>query len=63
MQDLEHLKEHLKGKVVILGIGSTLRSDDGIGSVIALSDFVISNGGTIRLFKTKVRRFFRIYST
>ncbi len=35
MDDLQHLKEHLKGKVVILGIGSTLRSDDGIGSLIA----------------------------
>jgi len=32
---VEHLKEHLKGKVVILGIGSTLRSDDGIGSLLA----------------------------
>jgi hydrogenase 3 maturation protease len=35
MQDLEHLKEHLKGKVVILGIGNTLRSDDGVGSLLA----------------------------
>jgi hydrogenase 3 maturation protease len=35
MQELEHLKEHLKGKTVILGIGSTLRSDDGIGSLLA----------------------------
>jgi hydrogenase 3 maturation protease len=35
MQDLEHLKEHLKSKSVILGIGSTLRSDDGIGSLLA----------------------------
>jgi hydrogenase 3 maturation protease len=32
---LEHLKQHLSGKVVILGIGSTLRSDDGIGSILA----------------------------
>ena len=32
---LEHLKEHLKGKAVILGIGNTLRSDDGIGSILA----------------------------
>ncbi|MDD5432957.1 MAG: hydrogenase 3 maturation endopeptidase HyCI [Candidatus Omnitrophica bacterium] len=30
-----HLKEHLKGKVVILGIGNTLRSDDGVGSILA----------------------------
>ena len=35
MRELEHLKEHLKGKVVILGIGNLLRSDDGIGSLIA----------------------------
>jgi len=26
-----HLKTHLKGKVVILGIGNTLKSDDGAG--------------------------------
>lgn len=32
---LEHLKEHLKGKVVILGIGNTLNADDGIGSILA----------------------------
>lgn len=32
---LEHLKSHLKGKVVILGIGNTFRSDDGIGSILA----------------------------
>jgi len=32
---LEHVKEHLKGKVVILGIGNTLRSDDGVGSLLA----------------------------
>ena len=32
---LEHLRAHLSGKVVILGIGSTLRSDDGIGSILA----------------------------
>jgi len=35
----------------------------GIGSVIALSDFVLSNEGTIRQFKTRVRRFFRTYVT
>ena len=28
-------KAHLKGKVVILGIGNTLRSDDGVGSILA----------------------------
>jgi len=32
---LEHLKLHLKGKVVILGIGNTFRGDDGIGSLLA----------------------------
>lgn len=32
---LEHLKGHLRGKVLILGIGNTLRSDDGIGSLLA----------------------------
>ncbi len=32
---LNHLKSHLKGKVVILGIGNTLRSDDGAGSILA----------------------------
>jgi len=32
---LEHLKSHLKGKVVILGIGNSLRSDDGAGSILA----------------------------
>ena len=32
---IEHLKEHLKGKVVVLGIGNTLRSDDGVGSILA----------------------------
>jgi hydrogenase 3 maturation protease len=32
---LEHLKSHLKGKVVILGIGNSLRSDDAAGSVLA----------------------------
>jgi len=35
----------------------------GIGSVIALSDFVLSNEGTARQFKTRVRRFFRTYCT
>jgi hydrogenase 3 maturation protease len=32
---LDHLKLHLKGKVVIVGIGNTLKSDDGIGSLLA----------------------------
>lgn len=35
----------------------------GIGSVIALSDFMLCNEGTTRQFKTKVRRFFKIYGT
>ena len=32
---LEHLKEHLKGKVVILGMGNRLKRDDGVGSILA----------------------------
>jgi hydrogenase 3 maturation protease len=32
---LKHLSLHLKGKVIIMGIGNTLRSDDGIGSILA----------------------------
>ena len=32
---LAHLASHLKGKVVILGIGNNLKSDDGIGSILA----------------------------
>ena len=32
---LEHLKSHLNGKVVILGIGNTLASDDAAGSILA----------------------------
>jgi hydrogenase 3 maturation protease len=31
----DHLKSHLKGKVLILGIGNTLRSDDGLGALLA----------------------------
>jgi len=31
MDILEHLLAHLTGKVVILGIGNTLKSDDGVG--------------------------------
>jgi len=36
MDPLSHLKLHLAGKVLILGIGNTLRSDDGIGSILAV---------------------------
>ena len=32
---LSRLKSHLKGKVVILGIGNTLRCDDAAGSILA----------------------------
>ncbi len=32
---LQHLKQHLKGKVVILGIGNALQSDDAVGSLLA----------------------------
>ncbi len=35
MPILEHLISHLKGKVVILGIGNSLRSDDAAGSFLA----------------------------
>ncbi|MDD5568005.1 MAG: hydrogenase 3 maturation endopeptidase HyCI [Candidatus Omnitrophica bacterium] len=35
LDTLGHLKLHLSGKVVILGIGNNLRSDDGIGSILA----------------------------
>ena len=35
MDALAHLKLHLTDKVLILGIGNTLRSDDGIGSILA----------------------------
>jgi len=35
MDKLEHLKLHLSGKVIVLGIGNTLQSDDGVGSVLA----------------------------
>jgi len=35
LDTLEHLKLHLSGKTVILGIGNTLRSDDGVGSILA----------------------------
>jgi hydrogenase 3 maturation protease len=32
---LDHLRLHLTGKVVILGIGNTLKNDDGVGSILA----------------------------
>ncbi|MDD5505820.1 MAG: hydrogenase 3 maturation endopeptidase HyCI [Candidatus Omnitrophica bacterium] len=32
---LEQLRTRLKGKVVIVGIGNTLRQDDGIGAILA----------------------------
>lgn len=35
MDALEHLRSHLNRKTIILGIGNTLRSDDGIGSILA----------------------------
>ena len=48
---LEHLKLHLTGKVVILGIGNTLRGDDAVGSVLAtrLKDkisYIVYDAGT-----------------
>jgi len=47
---LDHLKSHLKGKVVVLGIGNTLRSDDGAGSILVSrlkqrSPFLIFDSG------------------
>jgi len=47
---LEHLRLHLKGKVIILGIGNTLRSDDGAGSILACRiehkvDFIVWDAG------------------
>lgn len=49
---LNHLKSHLKGKVVILGIGNTLHGDDGAGSILAqrLKDkvpFIVWDAGTV----------------
>jgi hydrogenase 3 maturation protease len=35
LDTLSHLKLHLVGKVLVLGIGNTLRSDDGVGSLLA----------------------------
>ncbi|MFH0827442.1 MAG: hydrogenase 3 maturation endopeptidase HyCI [Candidatus Omnitrophota bacterium] len=32
---LEHLKGHLEGKVVIMGMGNTLHNDDGAGCLLA----------------------------
>ena len=48
---LDHLLLHLQGKVVILGIGNTLRSDDGVGSLLAvrLKDkipYIVYDSGT-----------------
>lgn len=34
-ETLNHLKAHLAGRVVIIGVGNTMRSDDGIGSILA----------------------------
>lgn len=41
---MEFLKDALNGKIVIVGIGSNYRKDDGVGNYIAesLKDFVIS---------------------
>jgi hydrogenase 3 maturation protease len=48
---LEHLQSHLKGKVIILGIGNTMRSDDGAGSILASriqgkAPLIVFNAGT-----------------
>ncbi|MDD5594986.1 MAG: hydrogenase 3 maturation endopeptidase HyCI [Candidatus Omnitrophica bacterium] len=51
MEILEHLKEHLQGKVLILGIGNSLRNDDALGSLLAsrLKDklpFIVYDAGS-----------------
>jgi len=51
MEILEHLKEHLQGKVLILGIGNGLRNDDALGSLLAsrLKDklpFIVYDAGS-----------------
>ncbi len=51
MEILEHLKEHLQGKVIILGIGNSLRNDDALGSLLAsrLKDklpFIVYDAGS-----------------
>lgn len=47
---LSDLESRLKGKVVILGVGNTLKSDDGAGSILAsrlkdLSGIVVLDAG------------------
>lgn len=47
---LEDLKSYLQGKVIILGIGNTLRSDDAAGAILAsrIKDsvpFLVWDGG------------------
>ncbi|MDP2904796.1 MAG: hydrogenase maturation protease [Candidatus Omnitrophota bacterium] len=48
---LEHLLAHLEGKVVILGIGNTLRSDDAAGALLTSRllgkvPYIVYDGGT-----------------
>ncbi len=52
MDALKHLKSRLNGKVVVLGMGNILRSDDGIGSILAsrIKDkvpYIVYDGGNI----------------
>ena len=35
MDNLNRLKARLKGRVVLLGMGNTLKSDDGLGTILA----------------------------
>ena len=35
MDQLEHLRVHLKGKVIVAGIGNSMRCDDGVGALLA----------------------------
>ncbi len=57
---LAHLEAHLSGKVIILGIGNTLRSDDGAGSILAsrikdkLSFKVFDSGPTPENYLEKI---------
>lgn len=56
------IKPYLRGKVLVLGIGNTLRSDDGFGSLFArqirdkVSFLVIDTGGSPENYLEKVIR-------
>lgn len=51
LSPLEHLQAHLQGKALILGIGNTLRADDGAGSLLAAklrgkTPFIVYDSGS-----------------